>query len=233
MKLSNIFYLSLTCGYSQAEDSSEDLPLQDGKHLWQQANMLQSLVSQVFPDKRDAFEFVYKYGCYCHSSFRMTGSANNYHGPALDELDSLCRDSHRAQRCLEDEFGGSLTGENKRDRSYPWYLDANTNQIVCNNQNNPAWASRDDNQMRLRNCLIEKEFVESIVDLINGGTFERNENWIKMNNNKYANACPTTANGNPGGSGGKICCGTGLSAKPYNTATKICCDNEVQELGTC
>lgn len=238
MKLETALYtLTIACGYSRAEHALVGLeaPEQGERTLWHQSQMLQTVLSYVFPDWQDAYAYIFRYGCYCHrNSKRFAASQNGYHGPPLDDLDSLCRDSFRAQKCLEDEFNTKFTTDEKRDRGYPWYLDSNTNKIVCNNEEFPNWAEKEDEQLRLRNCLIEKEFVENVVSLLSNTDYVRKDEWSRMNEVKYAKVCPVdvvqTGRSNEMSN---ECCGSGMTRRPFNSAVMVCCNNEIQELGTC
>lgn len=241
--VSSLLYLVACLNNVQAQEQQEgqesiSLNLSDvaenvERHLWHQSRMLTELLNSVFPDSADAWNYLAKYGCYCHQAdLKMPGVRNNYHGPPLDELDGLCRDSFRAQRCLQNEFDKEFvkaTGDNSR--GYPWYIDDNTNEIVCNHKDFPKWKLREQNQFRLKNCLIEKEFVEKVVILLQNG-YTQNPDWAQLTNRKYNDACPVVRSGTIPVERDE-CCGLGMSRKPYNAALKQCCNEQIVEVGSC
>lgn len=225
---SAIFSVAALCGYAHAQEGPT------GRGIRQQSDMFQTLYFEKFPGRNDGINYLVKYGCYCHQpGLRMVGSRYNYHGPALDDLDNLCRDAYRAQNCLQQEFGMEFTTEENQPNSrwYPWYLDETTNEIVCNNKNFPNWENRDDVQFKRKNCLIEKEFVEKVIALIESG-YKQEDDYIKMNNWRYQNRyCKTAATPFPANN--NACCGSGLNTKPYNNEFKDCCDGKIVDKGTC
>ena len=227
MKFNTVIFSLAACGYSaQAQEESGD-----NRFLWQQTNMLTEVLNSVFPETMDGWKYLLKYGCYCHQAeLKLTGSRNGYHGPALDELDSLCRDAFRAQNCLQDDYSVEFSKDDN-SRGYPFYIDENNNnEIVCNNKQYPKWETRQENQFRRNNCLIEKEFVENVVALIQNG-YQQNADYIKLNNFKYNQVCPVSAVVPPANN--NECCGVGLTRKPFNNAVKQCCSDEIVDLGSC
>ena len=109
MKLTPVIFTLAFSGYLQAQNEQQEENAEAERSLWQQSNMLNQVLTTTFPEWRDAWTFIYRYGCYCHQAeLKMPASRNGYHGPALDELDSLCRDSFRAQKCLENEYQAYL-----------------------------------------------------------------------------------------------------------------------------
>lgn len=235
MKFTTAIFSLAFHGYAQAQneqDQNQEIGWQEPERsLWQQSNMLNQVLTTTFPEWRDGWDFLYRYGCYCHQAeLKVPTSRNGYHGPPLDELDSLCRDSFRAQKCLQEEYAREFSMDDKGSRNYPWYVDENTNQIVCNNKAKPIWKDREWNQFRLKNCLIEKEFVDNVVALIQNG-YQKNEDWHKMGNWRYNKACAAPGAVLPPAN--NECCGTGLTRKPFNNAVKQCCNEEIVDMGSC
>ena len=231
MKFAPVIFSLAFSGYLVQAQNEQEEDNEAERSLWQQSNMLSKVLPDTFPELKDAFQTIYRYGCYCHQAeLKMPASRNNYHGPPLDELDSLCRDSFRAQKCLSEEYDREFSTEDNTSRTYPWYIDENTNQIVCNNKNKPIWKDREWNQFRLKNCLIEKEFVENVINLIQNG-YVQNVDYIKMGNWKYNQNCPAAIAVPPPAN--NECCGSGLSRKPFNNAVKQCCNEEIVDMGSC
>ena len=137
----------------------------------------------------------------------------------------------RAQSCLESEFDRKFTKDDVDGRTYPWYIEEGTNNIICNKKKWPEWASAEHNQFQYNNCLIEKEFVEAFVNLLNSG-YERNPDFIKMSNPEYAATC-VPDNTPKRTHSADSCCGTGMSKRPYNSALVQCCNHEIKDIGTC
>ena len=66
-------------------------------------------------------EYLFQYGCYCFpNNFESTKSRFDYNSDSLDEIDELCRNLYRAQKCLKWDFDD---GEKFCDVSldYVWY----------------------------------------------------------------------------------------------------------------
>ena len=128
--------------------------------------MLSQLLNSKFPTANIAWDYFMQYGCYCHQQdTKLATSKFGYHGPALDELDELCRKLYRAQKCLENEYDREFDLSDPMSLKYPWYLNSTTNEIVCNNEKFPNWANKKSNQFRFKNCEIEKEFVLEVIRL--------------------------------------------------------------------
>ena len=207
----------------------------DPRSLWQQANMLSKLLNSKFPTVSTAWDYLMQYGCYCHQvGEKMPTSKLGYHGPALDELDELCRKSYRAQKCLENEFEREFDMADPISLKYPWYLNNTTNEIICNLEKFPNWANKKSNQFRLKNCEIEKEFVLEVIDLIENKGYERNMDFHNLGTNRYRKVCKYDTPLNPRNLyDNKECCGVGLTRKPYDSVLAQCCGNEIVNLGSC
>ena len=164
---------------------------EDPRALWQQSLMLGKLLNSKFPNATMAWDYLTQYGCYCHQQGeKMPTSKLGYHGPALDELDELCKKSFRAQKCLKNEFEKEFDTSDSTSLKYFWYLDSTTNEIVCNNEKFPTWADEKSNQFRVQNCEIQKEFVLEVIDLIENQGYEKKSAYQKLgNNNKYEKVC--------------------------------------------
>ena len=78
--------------------------------------------------------------------------------------------------------------------------------------------------------MIEKEFVENVVGLIENG-YVQNDDYIKMGNWKYNQNCPVANAVLPPAN--NECCGSGLTRKPFNNAVKQCCNEEIVDMGSC
>ena len=217
---------------------------ENSRALSQQANMLNQLLNSKFPTTTLAWDYLMQYGCYCHQKEeKMPTSKFRYHGPALDELDELCRKSYRAQKCLENEYDREFDLSDPMSLKYPWYLDTETNEIVCNSEKNPKWAKKKSNQFRLKNCEIERQFVLEMIDLIENQGYEKNSGFHKLGDQKYQKVCKSdhryyinTYESNEfiyAGNSNDECCGVGLSRKPYDTVLAQCCDDKIMDLGSC
>ena len=207
----------------------------DPRALLQQSQMLSQLLNSKFPTANIAWLYFMQYGCYCHQqATKLATSKFGYHGPALDELDELCRKSYRAQKCLENESEGEFDTSDSTSTKYPWYLNSTTNEIVCNNEKFPNWADKQSNQFRVKNCEIEKEFVLEVIDLIENQGYEKNSAFHKMRNKKYRKVCRSDEFVRTGILNlNDECCGVGLSRKPYDTVSSQCCDDKIVSLGSC
>lgn len=181
--------------------------------------------------------YFFQYGCYCFPENRDSAfPRNKYAGPALDELDQLCRNLFRATKCLNLEFqanGWSETyGEcDATTEAYPFYFDSTSGDPICGNPSRPQWATREKNACLLATCNLEAEFVIAVTNLIKSG-FVRNQDYISVSNSDYDSICLPEAGTKPKGQFDQ-CCGTGLDSKPFNVLTRECCDGKIHDLGSC
>ena len=163
--------------------------------------------------------YIYQHGCYCFpSASSVPGSRFNYHGPPIDELDDLCLQLSRAQRCLKIERNCNV------NEFYPFYLEEDEvtgkNKTICDAVNNPNFSKREKNQCKIENCKLEAAFVEQVVDLISGGYVK---NWdFTTSDANYTQLC--VPNGHlPVAKNGQECCGTGLSRRSFDPRQRECC----------
>ena len=206
------------------------------RFLYQSFQMLAVLEPSLNDDQ--ARDFILKHGCYCFpGGYKGESRARprfGYKGPPLDELDGLCKDLWRSQRCLRGEeiYQGE---ECDIEDNFPWFVDGN-GDVQCGQEDEfPDWELKPHNQCKYKNCLLELEFAQNVKKLIdNGYTQDPNDPITSINDGKYTKYCPVTTDpGNGGTTDG--CCGLGTKRKPYNSLTKECCavSQEARPIGTC
>ena len=229
---------------------TSSLDFQEGRTLAQAKSMLVALrpdLNTGHKTQHRARDILFRHGCYCYSmGSGNVGPRHNYHGPALDKLDELCRDLYRAQRCLKYEMESSSSSNSNSNNSvscnlsigYPFYKNQNTGEIICNHQTNPNWNQKPENQCRYKNCQLEKEFIEKVEALLSSTPMNRHERniinpiYADISDNDYGKYCPAeTYSGN--NKGLEACCGIGIERKPYDAVNRSCCSEKVVDLGNC
>ena len=228
-------------------------PINMHRHLYQVHMQLSGRLPDVFPIRANknlpwpARSYLFRHGCYCFGGPTRKGVAGprkTYHGPPISELDGLCYQLYRSQNCLKQDYEEGILGKNSGsineveedcdiEEGYPFavFKDGSTQ---CGVKKDPTWALDPANQCKMRNCELERSFVDKVVELINSGWEKPKELEDKIYDNKYLDFCPI---GNePQGVLNKRhkCCGTGFSRMPYNTVTTECCDDgSHKEIGQC
>jgi hypothetical protein len=178
---------------------------------------------------KSAFESkITNYGCHCFpNGSKSAGGA----GPAVDLLDSKCKNLASCHKCIEIEFGKDAVDVD--DGRYTWNLDKNNNEIICpanKNNHNPA---------RQALCECDKHFALEIASIWNEdsvtgelptSTFNKFF-WDTKSNRKAGNPVfdysSTCKSDNPQGSGNQanMCCGLTFPNKaPYNSDQRGCCN---------
>lgn len=196
----------------------------DGKKL-QQTNLM---LAHILPGaKQDAKDIVFRHGCYCFSRpGGLVGPRNGYHGAPLDELDALCRDLYRSQKCLPADIAGCHA-----DQAYPFTKHAG-GSVSCGPDpiTSPKWASRPNNACKLQTCELELEFANAVNALVDSGyVADPAVSYIK--DADYDAACPAIATGIPPPA--LECCGNGIGRKPFNGVTNQCCNDLIVTPGSC
>jgi len=215
-----------------ANNNNSTVPGPDPKFLWQTYEMLMVIAPELEDPNTWAFEtrkMLLKYGCYCFpGSFESSKPRHGYGGPGLDELDNACRDLYRSQKCIVEDFANN-NEECDPEVVYRWFND--NGQVVCGDENDPAYATDPLNSCAMQNCNVEREFAFR-VKTITQGSWVSNPDIYDLQDSNYSNFCPATSSS---GSGTKTtaCCGAGLSRKPFNSVVAQCCNNQVESFGSC
>ena len=197
------------------------------------------------------------YGCYCFLSARQTlegqgllaGPLFNYHGPAVDPVDHLCRDMFLKQKCLVMDAENGYYGDNticEPTRSYPWTFTRKkhrkTGKIITEIECGKIQANGSAKTFgtgkracKMDNCNLEKQFVDGVFDLYVNQGYQHNKLYEGMDEETYLEHCRR-----PGGSGGRnlekleACCGNKGMRVPFNSLLKECCeDGKVRSIGGC
>lgn len=197
----------------------------DGKKLSQTSEMLAHILPGSFKDGKQT---IFRHGCYCFSRpGGLVGSRNGYHGAPLDELDALCRDLYRAQKCLPADIADCSA-----DQSYP-FTKNNDDTVTCGPDpvQFPKWAGRESNACKLKTCELELEFAQAVNALVDSGYVAQPDiSYIK--DSDYEAYCPAVATGIPPPE--LECCGNGINRKPFNSVTTECCPaGNIAALGSC
>lgn len=171
------------------------------------------------------------YGCYCYpQNNNYVGPANGFNGEPVDELDRLCKQLYRAQRCLEiDSNNGEYPKICTVDQAYAYHQD-NSGDIICGEENAPVKQDTR-KECKIDMCNLEKDFVAKVSDLFNSG-YSKNGAFDDMSETDYENTCTRLINA--GGSPTELaCCGTGIDRRTFNGLVNQCCNDQVSSLGSC
>lgn len=217
-------------------DDNNSIDSPTNRFLYQSFEMLAILEPSLSDDQ--ARDFILKHGCYCFpGGFKGESRARprfGYHGAPLDELDSLCKDLWKSQKCLREEEI-YLGEECDIEDNFPWFVDGN-GDVQCGQEDEwPGWEDKPHNQCKYKNCLLELEFARNVKTLIdNGYTQDPANPIIHINDGKYLDFCPVV---NDSGNSGltDACCGFGTKRKSYNSLVKECCavTQELKPIGNC
>merc|ERR1712048_1348250 len=108
--------------------------------------------SNMFADDKAAKHYLDNHGCYCHPvKSKNVGPHGDYNGPAVDELDALCKKFWQAQRCLSENC------DRETDFTAAW--DGVQSQHACIDADSCASEV----------CALEIDFNERVAQLINSG----------------------------------------------------------------
>lgn len=210
--------------------AQSDGGIQDGGRKLNQAKDMLAVVHNV--SDREAKNLLRNYGCFCYPQGQnFVGPTNGFNGEPVDELDRLCKQLFRAQRCLQiDSDNGEYPKQCNNDMAYAFHQDANTGDVVCGEENATAKQStRKDCKIDM--CELEKDFVSKVSDLFNNG-FVKNAAYENMGQSDYEATCARNSAG--GGTQSELaCCGAGIERRTYNSVVNMCCNNEVSSLGSC
>ena len=214
-----------------------------GRHMYQAYSMLMAVVPEFEGSRGTARDFIIKHGCYCFpggQSYdpKIVGPRYGYHGPALDELDQLCKDLWRAQTCLNKELECTID-----DYTYPFQIIPNpidptaTPTIECGpgNENQESWSTRPQKACTRNVCELEKEFALRVAGLVSSG-YQLTESVSNILDQRYWKYCPTGVYENELPRAGKVrtCCGEGMDRRLFNPFVYECCDDErVRGVGQC
>lgn len=139
--------------------------------------------------------FLLRYGCYCFpNDMTSVGPRSDYHGPPKDDLDAICYKLFRAQKCLKQDHqnNNNILGNScDVNQKYPIHVAKSGDRTTsCGPKKNTySWIKDPVNQCQYKNCLLEKEFVEDIVDLLQNSNYQQNSKFETKNDEDYNNLC--------------------------------------------
>ena len=185
--------------------------------------------------------YLHGYGCYCFpdkTGNALTEPRYGYAGPAVDELDDLCRKLYFSQKCLNMGRINNNLEECDLTRAYPFYTTVDPEspdgvlQLQCGRESSPNWINREESQCQYQNCLLEQEFIARMKDLIENQNYTRNNDFVKMDEETYKNNCPALSIRNQDKHFRDQCCGVGLDVMPYSDISRVCCQDQIVEIGS-
>lgn len=222
------FITASTCFTLAAFVSAQDNISDGGRKLNHAKDML-SMVHGV--TDKEAKNLLRNYGCFCYPQGQnFVGPTNGFNGEPVDELDRLCKQLFRAQRCLTiDSTNGVYPKECNQDQAYSFFQD-NQGDVICGEENasNKQTIRKD---CKIDMCELEKDFVNKVSNLFNSGYVKVNA-FENMNQADYEATCARNSAG--GGTLSELaCCGAGIERRTYNNVVNTCCNNQVSSLGSC
>ena len=171
--------------------------------------------------KDDFGEKINKYGCHC---FPNGSKAAGGVGPAVDDMDSLCKKLYRCHKCIQIEFGEDAVDVD--DGRYTWALQGDNTLSCEKNQNNPA---------RKALCECDRDFAYAMGEIWSDDGFNPFY-WLSNRNARhegkekndgsvfdYDQTCQPAANGS---GPADACCGASYPNKePYDSTQRTCCND--------
>lgn len=226
---------------SSGEDSFPSFPMHPMTMMGRRLAQTWDFIEHIMPNSQQLIDdnifrkvFIRNHGCYCFSSeTQLARPRNGYNGQPLDELDALCHELFRAQKCLKKEENCDL------DRGYPFLLEKDDNDestVICGASKGKSqkqidnWKKNQNNQCKLQNCQLEKEFAIKVKALIDGGYRQTDESIVNIKDKNYDAICPPPVNPKPREF---ECCGNGINRKPFDFISKQCCEDKVVTTGSC
>ena len=237
MKHVELFKIILSLGFFTFLVKSDITPENNKgslRYLWHTQKQLEGRIWEMFEDDNvdegphPARQFLINHGCYCFpNAWSTPGPRFNYRGVPLDELDNLCFNLMKAQRCLKKDFKKEFDGAPCNiSESYQWYQTVNEetgfNQTICGKQDKGWYANR--YPCRIKSCQLESQFVDQIHQLILSGY---QKNWdFRLNDNNYTKLCSNTGFVEDFLIHSDVqCCGDiwTINRRPYDPFFKTCC----------
>jgi len=210
MKLSLITFALSYVGAQNADD-----PPPTGKKFsavvdFALSQVTTSLDSSIF-NKR-----IQNYGCHCFpGNTRIPGGK----GPAVDDMDNLCRELSRCRSCVS--------------MNNPGHVDADQGQYKYSVTGSTIDCSANTDNGKLEQCLCDKEFAIQLGQIWDDATYDYTKWWNKNNNLLNFDAAATCVAGGAAGVQDQ-CCGSVPNWRPYNSAMYECCsDGSLASVGSC
>lgn len=190
--------------------------------------------------EEQAKDLIDNYGCYCYAlGSGLVGPHHHYIGEPKDELDNLCKNLYRAQKCVEIDVNNGVYLSDCSIEDMFYYRVENTSDIICLEKADEDGSTftdlmNDRRECKKSICELEVDFADKIVDLVNNQGFVANPDYYGWNDSEYQLNCLRTI-GNTGGVKTKdlACCGTGVDRKTYNPFVHDCCNENILAAGSC
>lgn len=222
-------YAAYASASSESTDAASSTPAP--RKMGQTKSMLAVILNMDSDD--DAKALIKNYGCFCYPLGRkMVGPTLNFNGDPLDELDQLCKNMYRAQKCITiDAEDGEYKRECETSQGFAWYVDG-TGAVQCGNIDDTA-KDRERKACKYTMCEIELDFAHKVASLFSNG-YSRNDDFFRMEETKYLSTCARTDNNGSNGQQQELaCCGKGLDRRIFNNLVSDCCNDVVESIGTC
>lgn len=183
------------------------------------ARMIAHIVAKPTLKKKEVIKKMLNYGCHCFPGGKKTRTVGGK-GPAMDEIDNVCRTQFQCHKCVEMDKGCDPDTTPYKSQ-FKGRKNALVREVVCKDPEGSC--ARD-------MCECDKRMAQNLA----GVWFKPNAHnlfyWNERRNTKKNPTFDYTATCLVAGNSPQpdACCGVFPDVIPYNVASKDCC---VQELG--
>lgn len=181
------------------------------------ARMIGHIVAKPNLKKKTVIKRMLNYGCHCFPGGKKTRTVGGK-GPAMDEIDNVCRTQFQCHKCVELDTGcdPDTTAYKAQFRGGKKAL---VKQVVCKDP---------ENSCKRQMCECDKRMAENLKKVWFKPDAYNLYHWNEKRNQKrnptfdYKATCLVPGNSPQPDQ----CCGVFPDVIPYNQATKSCCVEE-------
>jgi len=178
------------------------------------AKIIAHVVAKPTLRKKDVIKKMLNYGCHCFPGSKKNRSVGGK-GPAMDELDGVCRSQYQCHKCVSMDLGCD-PDRTPYKVQFKGRKGALQKEIICRDEEGTCGRAM---------CECDKNMAENLDTVFFKENAHNGFYWLDKKNKKrnpvfdYEGTCLT-----PGASPQPdTCCGNFPDVVPYNAATKDCC----------
>lgn len=178
------------------------------------ARMIGHIVAKPTLKKKDVIKKMLNYGCHCFPGGKKTRTVGGK-GPAMDEIDGVCRTQFQCHKCVEMDTGCDPDNTPYKAQ-FKGKKTALAKEVICRDPEDSCGRQMCECDKRMAENLEKIWFVEGM----HNGFFWKDRKNAKRNPTfDYEGTCLV-----PGASPQPdACCGNFPDVVPYNVASKDCC----------
>lgn len=183
------------------------------------ARMIAHIVAKPTLKKKDVIKKMLNYGCHCFPGGKKDRSVGGK-GPAMDEIDGVCRTQYQCHKCVEMEFGCN-PDETPYKAQFKGKKTALQKEVICRDDLGSCARSMCDCDKRMAENLEKIWFVPDSHNAFFWGERKnrRKRGKAGLETFDYEGTCTNTGMSPVP----DTCCGSHPNVVPYNAATKDCC----------